>query len=442
MSNNSSTSLADKGQAAVLRLLGKAGGTKLLSDPALRKRVERAIYSGSKQGFKAQTAAGRAFAKKPATGDATRAAVTKPRREFDLTPTEDQEMIASVAAELADELLRPAAAKANETRVVPDEIRQQAAEMGLTLVGIPAELGGIAEERSAVMSVLVLEQLARGDMGLAVGIMAPAAVAAAIASYGNASQQETYLPAFTDEKNPALAALALSEAGPLFDARKPGTTGVTEGDSIVLNGTKALVPQADTSELFVVSATVDGELRLVIVEAGTEGLKTSDDPAMGVRAAHTGRLHLENVRVPAANLLGTSEDALDAIRRSRLAWAALAAGTGRAVLDQVKQYTTERKAFGEPIAYRQAVAFTVADIAIELDAIRLTTLKAAARLDAGVDASETIAHARALVSQYGTQIGSNGVQLLGGHGFVKEFDNERWYRDLRGAGVLDGAVSV
>ena len=171
----------------------------------------------------------------------------------------------------------------------------------------------------------------------------------------------------------------------------------------------------------------------------------SDDPAMGIRASHTGRLHLENVEVSADNLLGTSEDALDAIRRSRLAWAALACGTGRAVLDQVSQYVTERKAFGEPIGHRQAVAFTVANIAIELDGMRLATLRAAARLDSGRKpeaAAEAIAHARALVTKYGAQIGSDAVQLLGGHGFVKEFDNERWYRDLRGAGVLEGGVGV
>ena len=444
-STNSKASIADKGQAVALRLLAKAGGHDLLKNPAVRSKVERALYNGSKQGFKVQTAAGRAFAKKSGSGEPARPAPTKPRREFDLTPTEDQAMIAGVAAELADEVLRPAAADADGARAVPDEIRAQAAEMGLTLLSVSAELGGVAEERSAVMNVLVLEQLARGDMGLAVGIMAPAAVAGAIASYGSSAQQETYLPAFTDEKKPAVASLAIAEAGPLADPRKPATKGERRGDKLVLTGEKALVPCADSAELFVVTAEVDGDLRLVIVEAGTEGLKVSDDPAMGIRASHTGRLHLENVEVSADNLLGTSEDALDAIRRSRLAWAALACGTGRAVLDQVSQYVTERKAFGEPIGHRQAVAFTVANIAIELDGMRLATLRAAARLDSGRKpeaAAEAIAHARALVTKYGAQIGSDAVQLLGGHGFVKEFDNERWYRDLRGAGVLEGGVGV
>ena len=112
------------------------------------------------------------------------------------------------------------------------------------------------------------------------------------------------------------------------------------------------------------------------------------------------------------------------------------------MLDHLKTYPVERKAFGEPIAYRQAVAFTVANIAIEVDALRLVVWRAAARLDEGKDASALIAQARALAARHGAQIGSDGVQLLGGHGFVKEFDNERWFRDLRATGVLEGMLLV
>lgn len=161
---------------------------------------------------------------------------------------------------------------------------------------------------------------------------------------------------------------------------------------------------------------------------------------MGLRAAATRRLVLEGVRVPRSGLLGTADDLVDAVRRSRLAWAAAAVGTAQAVLDQVVPYVKQRTAFGEPIGHRQAVAFTVADIAIELAGLRLLVWKAASRLDRGEDASAEIAQARQLAATYGTQIGSDGVQLLGGHGFVKEFDNERWFRDLRAAGVLEGTL--
>lgn len=439
---NTKLTPSDKAQAYGMRLLTKAGGLDAVKNDGLRKRLEKILYSGAKQGFKAQTVAGKAFAKKPGSGAPVRATPSRPKSVFDLNPTEDQAMIAEAAREIADEVLRPAAAQADTDRALPDKVRAQAAEMGLTLVGVPAELGGIAEEASAVTGVLVLEQLARGDMGLAVALMSSAAVAGAIANYGDAAQQATFLPAFTDETDPATGALAIQEPQPLFDPAKPATTAIRQGDDIVINGTKTLVPGADSRDLFIVSALLDGSPRLIIVEPGTQGLRHDDDPAMGIRAAKTGQLILENVTVPAANVLGTAADHADAVRRARLAWAAAAVGTGTAVLDQLKGYTKERKAFGEPIAHRQAVAFTVANIAIEVDGLRLVVLRAAALLDAGKDACAQIAHARSLAARHLTEVGSNAVQMLGGHGFVKEFDNERWYRDLRATGVLEGTLYV
>lgn len=441
MASSETMTLADKGQRIGLRLIAKAGGLPGLKDKEVRARVERYLYKGAVTGFKAQTAAGRAFAKKKGSGDPARPAPAKPKQQFDLTPSEDQQMIQGVARELAEEVIRPAAADADAERTVPESVTSAAADMGLHLVGVPAELDGIAEERSAVTASLVLEELARGDMGIAASIMAPAAVATALASYGDADQQATYLAEFTSE-NPPLSALALHEPQVLFDPFALRTTGRREGDEIVLDGVKAIVPGAEKAELFIISAAIDGESRLVIVKAGAEGLQVEDDPAMGVRAARTARLHLEGVRVPAADLLGTAEDHADAVRRARLAWAAAAVGTSQAVLDHVSEYVKERKAFGEPIGYRQAVAFTVADIGVELSSLRLVVWKAASRLDRGEDASAEIAQARSLVSRHAAWIGSSGVQLLGGHGFVKEFDNERWYRDLRGAGVLEGTLLV
>ena len=442
MSLQSKASLADRGQAFGMRLITRAGGLDALKNPVLRGKVEKVLYRSAKSGFRAQTVAGRAFARKPGSGDPTRPASTKPRREFDLTPTDDQQMIQAAAHELATEVLRPAAADADAERRTPDTVFEQAAAMGMTLLGVPAELGGVADERSTVAGVLVMEELARGDMGLAVSIMASAAVANALANYGDSAQQATFLPPFTDEKEPADGALALQEPQPLFDPLAPATTAVRQGEQLVLNGHKSLVPGAENADLFIVSALLDGQARLVIVEPGTTGLTVGEDPAMGLRAARTSSLELCDVRVPTTNLLGTADDHLDAVRRARLAWAAAAVGTGQAVLDHLKTYTVERKAFGEPIAYRQAVAFTVSNIAIEVDALRLVVWRAAALLDAGKDASSLIAQARVLAARHGAQIGSDGVQMLGGHGFVKEFDNERWFRDLRATGVLEGMLLV
>jgi alkylation response protein AidB-like acyl-CoA dehydrogenase len=165
---------------------------------------------------------------------------------------------------------------------------------------------------------------------------------------------------------------------------------------------------------------------------------------MGVRPAATGDVRLDDVHVPAGNLLAGGDPAAfaDCVRRARLAWCALAIGTGRAVLDHVIPYVNERRAFGEPISHRQAVAFAVADVATELEGMRLLTLRAAARADAGEDFAREVALARALCAAKGRQIGSDGIQLLGGHGFVKEHPVERWYRDLSAIGVMEGALLV
>ena len=134
--------------------------------------------------------------------------------------------------------------------------------------------------------------------------------------------------------------------------------------------------------------------------------------------------------------------ALAEVPADRLAIAVGAVASAELAVDLALAYTKERTAFGEPIGQRQAVAFTISNIGIELDGLRLATWRAASRLDRGEDASAEIAQARNLVSRHATWIGSRGVLLLGGHGFVKEFDNERWYRDLRGAGVLEGTLLV
>jgi alkylation response protein AidB-like acyl-CoA dehydrogenase len=205
-----------------------------------------------------------------------------------------------------------------------------------------------------------------------------------------------------------------------------------------LDGVKALVPRAAEAELFIVSAQCEGAgPALFIVESGAEGVFVEPEPAMGLRAAATARLTLDGVK-------GSPLDAdyAESVHRARLAWCAVAVGTAQAVVDYVIPYVNERVAFGEPVSHRQAVAFAVANMAIELEGMRLATYRAAARADQGKDFAHATTLARQLCSEKGMAIGSEGVQLLGGHGFVKEHPVERWYRDLRAAGLMEGALLV
>jgi alkylation response protein AidB-like acyl-CoA dehydrogenase len=163
---------------------------------------------------------------------------------------------------------------------------------------------------------------------------------------------------------------------------------------------------------------------------------------MGVRAAGLSRLILDDVTVGSISPLGDEDTYRDAVRLARLGWCALAVGTAQAVLDYVIPYVNERKAFGEPISNRQSVAFMVANIAIELQGMRLVTYKAASRAAQGKSFGREVALARRLCAERGMQIGLDGVQLLGGHGYTKEHPVERWYRDLRAIGLMEGGVLV
>jgi alkylation response protein AidB-like acyl-CoA dehydrogenase len=428
-----------------LAALNRLAGAAVIDRLGLRKRVERAVFEGSKAGFRGVGVANRTFAAvqkrtRPERPD------TAPRRDlFDLTPTDEQKMIVEATTEFAAEQLRPVAAQADAEGAAPETVlKRSVTELGVTLVGIPETLGGMGTERSATTGALVAEALAHGDMGLAVACLAPAAVSNALVLWGDETQQATYLPAFVGDDVPA-AALAVLEPRPLFDPFELRTTATrTPGGGYRLCGTKSLVPRGATAELFVVAAQLDGTPALFIVESGTAGVGIEADPGMGLRAASTTRLVLEDVDLPAGALLGggAADVYADCIRLSRIAWAALACGTGKAVLDYVIPYVNERTAFGEPISHRQAVAFMVADIGIELEGARLATLRAAARAEQGRPFAREAGLARRLTAEYGKQIGSNGVQLLGGHGYVKEHPVERWYRDLRAAAVMEGVVLV
>ena len=324
----------------------------------------------------------------------------------------------------------------------PEDLLAQANELGVTMLGVPEELGGAFEERSAVTSVLVAEQLAHGDMGLAVAMLAPAAVGTAIGMWGDADQQATYLPEFAGESPPA-AALALIEPRACSTLRssrpRPGA-----GDGYVLDGVKSLVPRAADAELFVVAADLEGARpALFIVEAKGRGRLRRERRRWACAPPARRPSGWPEVKLGAGALLGAADPEVyaECVRRARLAWCALAVGTSRAVLDYVIPYVNERSAFGEPISHRQAVAFDVADIAIELEGMRLATYRAASRADQGKDHSREVALARRLATRYGMRIGSDGVQLLGGHGYVKEHPVERWYRDLRAAGVMEERCS-
>jgi alkylation response protein AidB-like acyl-CoA dehydrogenase len=428
-----------------LALLTPLLGQEFLDKYNLRDPLNRSLRYGVARLFSTLGATTRQFKRvQNLRGTPTRLSSSS-KEYFDLTPDDDQKMIVETVNEFAEEVLRPAAYDADAAAAYPADLIAKAAELGITAVNIPEDFDGIAEHRSSVTNVLVAEALAYGDMGLALPILAPGGVASALTHWGSADQQATYLNEFAGDNVPQ-ACVAIAEPQPLFDPTRLKTTAVRTPSGYRLDGVKSLVPAAAQAELFIVAAQLNGKPALFIVESSSKGLTVKPDPSMGIRAAALGHLELNGVSVPLNARLGedqaTDADYSDAIALSRLGWAALAVGTSHAVLDYVIPYVKERQAFGEPIAHRQAVAFMCANIAIELDGLRLITWRGAARAEQGLPFAREAALAKRLGADKGMQIGLDGVQLLGGHGFTKEHPVERWYRDLRAIGVAEGIVVI
>lgn len=370
---------------------------------------------------------------------------TGPKRRFDLTPTESQELLRSTLRRFAAEVLRPEAEQADVAMRPPAGVLEMAAELGLTELFVPEEYGGAAEERSPVTTALIAEALGWGDMGLGAALLAPVSVAHLVLDHGTEAQKESLCARLLgDGFVPASAALLEPRIG--FDPRKPKTKARRDGGGYRLDGEKVMVPLGETAELFVVSAQLGGDARLFVVERGLDGVEITPQPTMGLRAANLCRVELRGARVAKDALLGAGLDEPTDHQRvvdlGRVAWGALAVGQCDAVLDYVKEYCNDRIAFGEPITNRQAVAFLIADIAIETEAMRLLVWRAAARAERGLPFTQHAHLAAVQCARYAPKIGTDGVQLLGGAGFVREHPVERWYRHLRAMGIVEGGLSA
>ncbi|MCA9688038.1 MAG: acyl-CoA dehydrogenase family protein [Myxococcales bacterium] len=422
--------------------------SELAERTGLRTLANRLLYQGVRAGVSAGQQARSRFAAARELIPTERLARPEPPAAFDLTLTEEQALMRETLRRFALDTMRAAAPAADRGALDPDYLAQLS-DLALETVAIPEALGGVAIERSPVANVLIAEDLAYGDMGLALAALAPLGLIHALSEFATREQMSRYLPAFTGDAH-VDAALALHEPHARFDAHRLATVAVRDGVGYRLRGAKCLVPLVERAELFGVFAELAGEgPRLFLVEAEAPGLRRVVGGHMGLGAAGLGRLELEGVHVDASALVGGSSDgdtpAYDharAIDLARLGLCALALGTAQAVLDHVTRYCNDRVAFGEPVSHRQAVAFAIADIAIELEGMRLLTYRAASRAERGDSFHREAALARIQCAEKGMQIGSQGVQLLGGHGFVCEHPVERWYRQLRAIAVLEGALLV
>lgn len=358
--------------------------------------------------------------------------------------TEEQEVVQQTLREFAAQELRPIARECDETSSIPDDFLARAWELGLTSTQLPEAYGGGGEPRSPVTNAIVLEELAHGDAALALAATAPSLFANAVSDLGTEAQKKELLPLFCSSKYHA-ASLAIVEPGALFDPTRLRTVAEPKGDRFVLSGTKSFVPMGARASHFLVLATLDGKPEAFVVKRDAEGLSVkSHEKNMGLRALETSTLELARVEVGADARLGGAAgcDVRRLVDASRTALSAVMVGISRAVLEYCVPYAKDREAFDEAIARKQAIAFCLADMHMEVEASRWMTWKAASELEHGLSATRSAHLARTYVAEKALWIADNGIQVLGGHGFIREHPVELWFRNARTLGVLEGAVTV
>jgi alkylation response protein AidB-like acyl-CoA dehydrogenase len=359
-------------------------------------------------------------------------------------PTEEQELIRDTMAGFAREVLRPQAREADERGAVPTTVVDRGWELGLVQNSIPEALGGYGNGRSAIRSALKLEELAYGDLALALHLLTPRLFTVPLLVAGSGAQQERWLPRFAGDRF-RVGTAAFAEPRWDFDPSTFATTAERVGEDYVLHGQKCLVPLARQAEaLLVYAATPDGPAAFV-VEPGAHGLAIGErEQNMGIKALDTYPLTLDNVRVRAADRLGggAAVDVGPLIDAGRVAVGALAVGVARAAFDHAREYAKERHAFGMAIARKQAIAFKLADMAIEIDAMRLVCWEAAWKLDRGEPALREAALAKHYASQSALNVADNALQILGGHGYIRDHPVELYLRNARGLAVFDALAIV
>jgi len=357
---------------------------------------------------------------------------------------EEQEVVREAMREFAAEAVRPHAREADESSSLPEGFLDQAHELGLVSTAIPEEYGGGGESRSPVTNALILEELAHGDAPLAVAAAAPALFANALIDQGTDAQKKELLPLFCGERFHA-ASLALVEPGPLFDPASLRTKAEPKGEGFVLSGAKSCVPFAEDASHFLVVARNNGGRDAFIVPREAAGLSvTAREGGLGLQALPTAGLELERVELgPEARLGGERGcDVERIVAGCRTGLSAVMLGLSRAVLELCVPYAKEREAFDEPIAKKQAIAFMLADMHIEVDAMRWMVWRAASALEQGRPAGREAHLARQYAATQAMWIADNGIQVLGGHGYIREYPVEMWFRNARALSVLEGTVSV
>jgi alkylation response protein AidB-like acyl-CoA dehydrogenase len=357
--------------------------------------------------------------------------------------------------EFASKEIRPVAPQCDRNATIPWAVVEKAHQLGITTFSLPREWGG-GGNQSVLTAALLAEELAWGCAGITTSIVGPALAAYPIAILGSEEQKRRYLAPFCGPK-PLLGALCLTEPQAGSDVQGIATTAKLANDEWVLNGTKIFITNGGIAALHVVFATVDRTqgylgIRGFIVPTGINGeqapglrMGTVYDK-LGVRASHTAEVILEDCRIPKMNVLGEAKTgfagAMRMLDESRILVAAQAVGVARAAYEYALEYAKTRTQFGQPIAKFQGVSFPLAEMVMQIDAARLLVWRAAWKADHGDYITREAAIAKAYAADVAMEVTTNAVQVLGGHGYMKDHPVEKWMRDAKVYNIWEGTAQI
>jgi butyryl-CoA dehydrogenase len=365
------------------------------------------------------------------------------------SPTEDQLAVQRTAREFAEQEVLPKAAEIDREHRHPAELVKRMAELGFLGMAIPEEHGGAGLDH--VSYALAIEEIARACASTAV-IMSVnnSLVCDPIYRFGNDAQKARWLPPLATGK--LLGCFALSEPEAGSDAAAQKTTATRDGDGWVLSGTKNWItngPVADVSVLFAMTDRAAGHkgITCFIVPMTTPGVRCgTPDDKLGIRGSKSSQVFLDDAKLPGEALLGEVGGgfrvAMSTLDGGRIGIAAQALGIARAALEDSLGYAQQRRTMGKPIAQHQAIAFKLADMATEIDAARLLTLRAAWLKDQKLPYGKEASMAKLYASDVANRAAREAIQIFGGNGYVTEFPVERHFRDAKITEIYEGTSEI
>jgi hypothetical protein len=367
---------------------------------------------------------------------------------MDFELSEEQRAFQDLARGFAETELAPQAAAWDEHCVFPVETLRAAARLGFAGIYVGEDEGGAGLSR--LDAALVFEELATGCTSTAAYLSIHNMVAWMIDAFGSAAQRSRWLPDLMTMDR--LASYCLTEPGAGSDAASLATRAVRQGDGYRLDGSKAFISGAGESDLYACMVRTGGAgpegISCVLVERGAEGLSFGkQEKKLGWHSQPTAMVIFEDCRVPEDHRIGAEGEgfkiAMAGLDGGRINIAACALGAARACYERARAHLLERRQFGRPLAEFQALQFRLADMATELEAARLMVWRAAAKLDRGAaDATMACAMAKRFATDVAFEVCNNALQLHGGYGYIKDYEIERYLRDVRVHQILEGTNEI